>query len=98
MADDASLQHHTITNKGIPTYEESSTVGSSRREKAWINAREETQSSTPNYTSVELKLIVAYKGKRIWVLELKLNDDGPLGASIMCNVIINQLRLRPYSE
>ena len=98
MEDNSSPQHHTITNKGIPTYEEASTVGSSRRERAWVDPREETQRGTPHDATVELKLIVAYNGKRIRVLEGKLDHNRPFSASIMCYVIINQLHLRPYSE
>ena len=62
VADDASSQHYTIPHKIIISDEEASTEGFSSRESAWVDSWEETESSAPNYASVEGKVIAAYNG------------------------------------
>ena len=98
VADHSSLQHHTIAHEGITTYEEASAEVFSWRKSAWVDPREETESSTPHDARVELKLIIVYDSKCIRILELKLDDNGALSASIVRYVVRYKLGLRLYSE
>ena len=91
MTDDPSLHHHCIPHKGIPSDDEAPTEGPTRGEKPRVESREETEGGPTHNACVVLELVVSNESKGTMVLALELYDNWAFGASIVGDVVRDEL-------